>query len=349
MLVLFIVAVVVLVILFGPRPRVDLAWAERSLPTAFNQLPEWLLASEQAFANITEGAEKRIDFADGDNPSQTPLVVLYLHGFSATRQEISPVPERVAKALGANYYGARLSGHGQGSEALGNATAEQWVSDAIEAWQVASALGDRVIIISCSTGGTLATWLAQQPEVQANLAGLIFFAPNFQIKQWAGRLFTWPWAHYWLPLVVKKEHSWEPAGELNGKYWTYRYSTRVIHELQALIDAVRNSPVERIKAPSLFIYSDDDQVVEPRAIKVMIDRWGGAVKQSVLVPGVPGESNHVITGDIVAPLSTQRSIEQILGFLEQQGIGGMPHHESDTALSEKKLALPSSENDAVAG
>lgn len=320
MVVFFIVAVLVLVVLFGPRPRVSLVWAEQALPSVYTQLPEWLLASEQALSGVTEGAEKYIEFANSDSPSRTPLVVLYLHGFSATRQEISPVPERVASALGANYYGARLSGHGLDSDALGNARAEQWITDAIEAWQVACALGEKVVIISCSTGGTLATWLAQQPAVQDKLAGLIFFAPNYQLKQWAGRLFTWPWARYWVPLVVKKEHSWEPAGELNGKYWTYRYSTRVIHELQALIETVRKSPVERIQAPSLFIYSDDDQVVDPRAIEDVVSRWGSEVNQTIKVPGVPGESNHVITGDIVAPQSTERSIEQVLAFLKQQGI-----------------------------
>lgn len=327
MAVLFIFAVVVLVVLFGPRPKVSLVWAERALPNVVTQLPHWLLESEQAFPGVTDGAEKHIVFADADAPSKTPLTVLYLHGFSATRQEISPVPERVAQALGANYYGARLSGHGLDSDALGESRAEQWLSDAIEAWQVATALGEHVIIISCSTGGTLATWLAQQPCVKEKLAALIFFAPNYQLKQRAGRLFTWPWARYWVPLVIKKEHSWEPAGELNGKYWTYRYSTRVIHELQALLEAVRNSPVEQVQAPSLFIYSDDDQVVDPRYIEVMRARMGSEVKQVIKVPGVPGESNHVITGDIVAPQSTGKSIEQVLDFLKQQGIEGRPQGE----------------------
>ncbi|MHA7880765.1 MAG: alpha/beta hydrolase [Saccharospirillum sp.] len=331
---LFIAALVLLVLLFGPRPRVSLAWAHARLPDGLDQLPPWLKQSEQGFAGLTDGAEKHIEFANPEQPAGTPLVVLYLHGFSATRQEISPVPERVAQALGANYYGARLTGHGLDGNALGDARADDWVRDAIEAWHVAALLGENVIIISCSTGGTLATWLAQQPSVQPQLAALVLFAPNFQPRQWATHLFAWPWARYWVPWVIKREHSWEPVGELNGKYWTYRYPTRVIHELQALVQAVRTSPVEEITAPSLFIYSDDDQVVSARRTDALFARWGAPHKRRIKVPGVSGQTNHVITGDIVAPQSTATSVDQVLSFLTELGF----KRQAPVAQSEKSEA-----------
>lgn len=314
-----VVVAATLAIWLGPRPRVVLNWLADELPTDLKRLPDWLSEREASEHNITEGAEKHIEFADSDHPLKTPYVVLYLHGFSATRQEIAPVPERVAAALGANYYGARLTGHGQDGESLGRSTARQWLKDTTEAWQIACELGQRVIVISCSTGGTLATWLAEQPSTQHRLAALVMFSPNYQPKHWASHLFGWPWSRYWVKYLAGEQYGWEAAGELNQRYWTNQYPTRVLHELQALVTAVRNSPVERIKAPSLFIYSDDDQVVNARYTNAVYQRWGSDVKERIRIEGVD-DSNHVITGDIVAPQNTDTSVRQILEFLERQGI-----------------------------
>lgn len=308
-----------LVIWLGPRPKVMLDWLADELPVDFERLTAWLSETESHQSQVVEGAEKHIEFADPTHPSKTPYVVLYLHGFSATRQEISPVPERVARALGANYFGARLTGHGQSGEALGNATAGDWLRDTAEAWQVACSLGEKVIVISCSTGGTLTTWLAQQPSAQSRLAALVLFSPNYQPRHWASHLFGWPWARYWVKYLAGEYYGWEAEGELSNRYWTHRYPTRVLHELQALVKAVRNSAVERIKAPSLFIYSDHDQVVNARYTNEVYQRWGSVIKERISIEDVD-DSNHVITGDIVAPQNTEASIEQVLSFLEAQGL-----------------------------
>ncbi|GGX59495.1 alpha/beta hydrolase [Saccharospirillum salsuginis] len=315
-----VVLAAALAIGFGPRPRVVLHWLAEELPTDLERLPDWLSGREAQEENITEGAEKHIEFANPDRPAKTPYAVLYLHGFSATRQEIAPVPERVAKALGANYYGARLTGHGQDGDSLGRSTARQWLRDTAEAWQVACELGEQVIVISCSTGSTLATWLAEQPSTQHRLAALVLFSPNYQPKHWASHLFGWPWSRHWLKYLAGEHYGWEAAGELNKRYWTNHYPTRVLHELQALVIAVRNSPVDKIRAPSLFIYSDDDQVVNARYTDGVYRRWGADVTERIRVNDVD-DSNHVITGDIVAPQNTETSVRQILEFLERQGIG----------------------------
>ncbi|WP_028672635.1 alpha/beta hydrolase [Saccharospirillum impatiens] len=312
--------VVVLLIVLGPRPRVMLQWVADELPVELGGLANWLAESEQSLGAVTEGAEKHVRFANPAVPAKTPLVVLYLHGFSATRQELAPIPERVAEAIGANYYGARLTGHGLDGESLGKARAGDWLKDTAEAWQIARSLGDRVIVISCSTGGTLSTWLAQQPSAQKALAAMVLFAPNYQPRHWAMKLFGWPWSSYWMRLIAGNEYGWEPAGELNGKYWTHCYPTRVLHELQALVVAVRKSDLNSIRVPSLFLYSTDDQVVSAKYTDRVFDEWGSPVKQRIRIEGVEGESNHVFTGDIVAPHRTDTSISQVIAFLEEQAI-----------------------------
>lgn len=302
----------------GPRPRVVLEWLAEELPVDIERLTDWLNDSEAGF-EVTPGAEKHIDYANPQQPRQTEYVVLYLHGFSATRQELSPIPERLAERLGANYYGARLSGHGEDGERLGDVSAGDWLRDTAEAWQVACQLGRRVIILSCSTGGTLATWLAEQPSAQERLAALVLVSPNFQMRHWATRLFGWPWSRYWVRFLSGSHRVIEAENEGAAKYWTHHYPMKVLHELQALVQAVRSSEVEAIRTPTLFIYSPDDQVVNSRRTERIYQRWGGD-RERIRVPGIAGQSNHVIAGDLLAPQNTERTFEQIVAFLEKRGV-----------------------------
>ena len=87
---------------------------------------------------------------------KTPYSVVYLHGFSATRQETAPLAECVADSLGANLFETRLAGHGREREPLADVRAEDWLHDAAEALAIAARLGERVIVIGTSTGATLA-------------------------------------------------------------------------------------------------------------------------------------------------------------------------------------------------
>jgi hypothetical protein len=62
----------------------------------------YLSASESHFADIRPGAAKRVVWADPATKAKTAFAIVYLHGFSASAEEIRPLPDRVAAALGAN-------------------------------------------------------------------------------------------------------------------------------------------------------------------------------------------------------------------------------------------------------
>ena len=110
MLVLALMAVIAL----GPRPRLGDPPPPPSLP---EDLEAYLRHSEEAVPDLRSGEHKEIVWANGAR-ERTPFSVVYLHGFSADRHEIDPVPRRVAESLGANLYHARLTGHGQDGAAL---------------------------------------------------------------------------------------------------------------------------------------------------------------------------------------------------------------------------------------
>jgi esterase/lipase len=100
---------------------------------------------------------------------RSAVALIYLHGFSSSRQESRPLMTQVASALGANLFYARLNGHGRTGEALAAASVADWQHDALEALAIGRQLGEQVVVVGASNGGTLATWLATQ-RASADLA-----------------------------------------------------------------------------------------------------------------------------------------------------------------------------------
>ena len=102
--------------------------ADPGLPSELSEYAAWLRKAESAYDDIKPGAERTIQWADPDAPQKTPISLIYFHGYSATRQEVSPVCEQVGEAIGANVYFTRLAGHGRSDDAMAEALFD-------EAWQ----------------------------------------------------------------------------------------------------------------------------------------------------------------------------------------------------------------------
>ena len=101
----------------------------------------------------------------GAAETKAPLSIVYLHGFSASSEEIRPVPDDVAAALGANLVHTRFKGHGRDGDAMAEGSVPTWMADAVEALAVARRVGKKVMIMSTSTGGTLAALALHRPEL----------------------------------------------------------------------------------------------------------------------------------------------------------------------------------------
>ena len=78
---------------------------------------------EGVYSNIMPGTEKRIIW-HGEKGIQTSIAIVVMHGFSASSEEIRPVPDLVANELGANIYFMRFKGHGRDGEALAKANGD---------------------------------------------------------------------------------------------------------------------------------------------------------------------------------------------------------------------------------
>ncbi|MDP6967683.1 MAG: alpha/beta fold hydrolase, partial [Gammaproteobacteria bacterium] len=117
-------------------------------------LDQILATAEANIRALRPATAKTIIWADKPGTKTTTSIV-YVHGFSASRNEIRPVPDLLAKALGANLFFTRLRGHGQDGQALADASYKEWLADTIAAINIGHTLGDKVILMGCSTGCTL--------------------------------------------------------------------------------------------------------------------------------------------------------------------------------------------------
>lgn len=301
-----------LAVLFGlgPVPQVDTHLNARPLPA---DLDRYLEQTEASHKGITPGAEKTIVWAHPDK-RQTDLAIIYMHGYSATRQETAPLSDQLAQQLGANLFYTRLKGHGLPGVAMAEASVQDWLQDSQEAMQIGQRLGKKVLVIGTSTGATLATWLALQPDNTQVLA-YIMVSPNFAPKDPAATVLTWPWSKYFVPLLLGPEHQWQPRNPEQARYWTHRYPVQALLPMMALVKYVRELPLEQISRPILTLYSPDDQVVSPGEIQTAFARFGSAHKQLVALPDTQDVSHHVLAGDILSPEDTPRVRAAILAFI----------------------------------
>lgn len=307
----------------GPRARVR---EPESVPTAAShgvpaelvELNDWLAARESALGDVYPHATKTVVWAHPEAPAPTERVVLYLHGFSATRQETRPLADSVAARLDANLFYARLAGHGRPGEAMAQVEAGDWLDDVGEAMAVAERLGRRVVLIGTSTGATLALWAASRPEWSERIDALVLISPNLAPADPAAELLLWPWGNVILRAVVGGEREWEPVNEAQARYWTTRYPSRVLLPMMALVDFVRALPLERVRVPVLVVHSSDDQVVSVPAMQDMFARLGSPMRREVVVDDSGDPAHHVLAGDALSPGTTMRLVEEIVEF------GGAP-------------------------
>lgn len=307
--------------LLAPRVELSIAAADVAARNAIAALPSlediqnWLESSEAEVANLRPGSEKRVVWA-GEPGAKTPISVVYVHGFSAGPEEIRPVPDNVAEALGANLYFTRLTGHGRDGDAMSEATAEDWMADYAEALAIGRAIGDKVVVISTSTGATLAALATPFDWGTEDVAGLVFVSPNFKVKAAMASLLDWPGAHVWLPVIAGQERAFEPSSDGHAAHWTTRYPSSAVFPMAAVVRAAREMSYDETSVPVLFLTSPDDSVVDPAASAEVAARWGGAVKAISYDMG-PGDDtfSHVIAGDILSPGQTELVTSDILEWV----------------------------------
>ena len=192
-IVLAVFALLLLAYLLGPKPGYEplLSPEIEMLNVQMEELEAFVDNKEKSVSGLKPDNEARIIWYDSI-PRRTKYSVVYLHGFSASQMEGNPVHLDFAKRYGCNLYLSRLANHGiEGEEALTDLTPNKYIQSAKEAIAIGQLLGEDVIVISCSTGGTLSLYLAgSNPEM---IDAMLLFSPNIEIRDQSSKILTKPW------------------------------------------------------------------------------------------------------------------------------------------------------------
>lgn len=299
---IILIAILGIVYLFGPTAKK--AKYEPNLPavTSLDSLTNYVKTQEGKH-QIKPGNEAEIIWADSSR-KQTDYAVVYLHGFSASKEEGNPVHINFAKSIKANLYLARLADHGIDTVApMQYLTADRLWETAKEAFVIGKKLGKKVILVGTSTGGTLALKLAATyPEIHS----LVLLSPNIAINDDKVWLLTKPWGLQIARAVSKSdERILDGKTPIYKKYWYDHYRLESVVQLQELVESTMiKATFEKVKQPTLLLYyykseKEQDPVVKVSAMLEMFDELGTeAAKKDK--HALPHTGNHVIGSAITS-------------------------------------------------
>jgi pimeloyl-ACP methyl ester carboxylesterase len=299
-IILLVVCSLFAVYLLGPK--FDKPVYNRNLPSI-----SLTVRNVESYVNSIEASKKlfpdnqaRIVWNNDSLKNMTEYVVLYLHGFSACWFEGSPSNTDFAKMIGANLYLSRLASHGiDTTEELIDMYPSTLYDSAKEALIIARSLGNKVIILSTSTGGTLALKLAADfPNL---IHSLILLSPNIAINNPAAALLTKPWGLQIARLSggSGKYRNVPSENETEKKYWYKHQRWESAIYLQQLIETTMTKEVfAAVKQPVFLGYyykneKEQDQTVMVGPMLSMFDQLGTPDSLKVKV-AFPEAGCHVI-------------------------------------------------------
>ena len=296
---LAIAALLVLIYVFGPTPpEPQFDSTLPIMPTGLEELNGWV-ANHENRPDIKPGNEAQIYWADDSSRQKTEYVLLYLHGFTASKQEGMPLFLDFAKRYGMNTYAARLATQGLDTpDAMIDYRPERLWETTKQAFAIAKNLGDKVIIMSTSTGGTLALMLAA--TYGEDVHSLINLSPNIRPRDPKSFLLNKPWGLQISRLVLGGDfRELEKKDTIYEKYWYRKYRIEALVYLEELVETTMNtSTFEQITCPvlNLYYYRDEenqDPVVDVERIKWMHENLSTPENLKRAVP-IQWADTHVI-------------------------------------------------------
>ncbi|MEQ8927182.1 MAG: alpha/beta hydrolase [Fulvivirga sp.] len=329
-------------------PQVDVGNLSKSLPevpSELTSLEQYINEREDSISNIKEDNEGRVIWAKG-TPEKTEYSIVYLHGFSASQEEGDPVHENLAKRYGCNLYLPRITGHGLNEEeAMLDLTAEKMMQSAGEAIAVGMQIGEKVILVTTSTGGTYGLYLAENNPA---IAALILYSPNIKIYDPNSWLLSKPWGLQLAKVVKGSDYNeWEIEPE-RANYWTNKYRLEVLTELQAMVETTMTTETfEKVTQPVFLGYyykneEEQDKTVSVSAMLEMYEQLGTPKDQKRKI-AFPEAGHHVIGSELTSNAyedveqETVKFLEEVVGLRPKSTIQLKPETLSKISQSLKSI------------
>lgn len=264
-----LVVIAAIVYMAGPKlPRPELT---SKLPEFYLQTGdvENFIRERESKLKIKPDNESRIIWANDSLKIKTAYCLLYLHGFAASWFEGNPVHLDFARKFEMNLYIPLLASHGiESAEPLLDMTPERLYESAREALVISHKLGEKVILMGTSTGGTLSLKLAADfPEL---VDGLILLSPNVAINDPAAFLLSKPWGLQIARYVKKGNYRIsETKYPEEQQYWICKQRLESAVYLQQLLEATMTKKTfSSIKQPVFMGYYYKDEANQDDVVRV---------------------------------------------------------------------------------
>ncbi len=317
----FIVLLAIIIYILGPKPeKPEMSKDLPSISASIGNIENYV-KNNDAGLQLKPDNESRIFWANDSVKERTNYCLLYLHGFSASWYEGYPAHVKFAEKFGFNLYIPRLASHGiETEDALINMTPDRLWESAKEALMVARNLGKKVIIMSSSTGGTLALQLAANFPEYVN--GLILYSPNVRINEAGAFLLSKPWGLQMVRKINggKYRITNEDFASKDCQYWNCKYRMEAAVYLQQLIDVtMKKETFKNVTAPVFlgYYYKDEDnqdETVKVSAALKMFNQLGTPPDRKTKV-AFPEAGEHVIACEL-----TSGSVEEVIAETIKFGI-----------------------------
>lgn len=238
------------------------------------------------------------------NKAKTPFSIVYLHGFSASQMEGDPVHRNFAKSFGCNLFLARLSDHGVDTvDQLLHFTVDRFWESSKQALAIGEQLGEKVILVSTSTGGTMA--LALAAEFPDKVYALINMSPNIELNNSNAYLLNNPWGLQIARSIIGGDNQIVEYDSMRKFYWNEKYRIESLTQLQEMLeDKMTPATFRKVSQPVLNLYyykndTEQDPTVRVSAILTMHNALG--TPESLKVEkAIPNSGEHVIGSSLVS-------------------------------------------------
>lgn len=298
-----LIVILILIYIFGPTPASPKYEVKLPEVPEIPALSNYISQQEQKH-KVKPDNEAEIVWADSARQEQTEYAIVYLHGFSASKEEGNPAYHHLAKSLKANMYLARLADHGLDTIApMQYFTTEKLWESGKEAYAIGKKLGKKVILLGTSTGGSLALLLA---ATYPGVNSLVLMSPNIAINDDKAWILNNPWGLQMARIVTGgDERIVDGKSEAYKKYWYTNYRLESVVQLEEMLESSMNTTLfKKVQQPVLMLYyykseAEQDPVVKVDAMLKMFDELGTSIEDKQKI-ALPKTGNHVIGSSITS-------------------------------------------------